>query len=202
VFERYTEQARRAIFFARYEASMFGSPYIEIEHLLLGIFRELSPALRELFPSEKTEQIRKLIEEQSPAREKTDTSVDLPLSAECKRVLDRAAKEAEALEQKYLSIEHMLLGILHEKKSLAAKLLQHNGITEAILKEQAAKPAAGALGHEFRPGAFTRLAAEDEPLSAELSRDLVAQAKAGAFAPLIGRHRELDQLLHELDGQL
>ena len=36
MFERYTEKARRVIFFARYEASQFGSPYIETEHLLLG----------------------------------------------------------------------------------------------------------------------------------------------------------------------
>ena len=37
MFERYTEKARRVIFFARYEASQFGSPYIETEHLLLGL---------------------------------------------------------------------------------------------------------------------------------------------------------------------
>jgi ATP-dependent Clp protease ATP-binding subunit ClpC len=30
MFERYTEKARRVIFFARYEASQLGSPYIEI----------------------------------------------------------------------------------------------------------------------------------------------------------------------------
>ncbi|MFZ0862910.1 MAG: Clp protease N-terminal domain-containing protein [Candidatus Sulfotelmatobacter sp.] len=40
MFERYTEIARRVIFFARYEASQFGSPYIETEHLLLGLLRE------------------------------------------------------------------------------------------------------------------------------------------------------------------
>ncbi len=40
MFERYTETARRVIFFARYEASQLGSPYIETEHLLLGILRE------------------------------------------------------------------------------------------------------------------------------------------------------------------
>jgi ATP-dependent Clp protease ATP-binding subunit ClpC len=37
MFERYTEKARRVIFYARYEASQFGSPYIETEHLLLGL---------------------------------------------------------------------------------------------------------------------------------------------------------------------
>ncbi|HME32241.1 MAG TPA: Clp protease N-terminal domain-containing protein [Terriglobales bacterium] len=36
MFERYTEKARRVIFFARYEASQLGSPYIETEHILLG----------------------------------------------------------------------------------------------------------------------------------------------------------------------
>jgi ATP-dependent Clp protease ATP-binding subunit ClpC len=40
MFERYTEKAKRTIFFARYEASQFGSPYIETEHLLLGLLRE------------------------------------------------------------------------------------------------------------------------------------------------------------------
>jgi Clp amino terminal domain, pathogenicity island component len=46
VFERYTEKARRTIFFTRYEASRFGSPQIESEHLLLGVLRE-SHALTE-----------------------------------------------------------------------------------------------------------------------------------------------------------
>ena len=46
MFERYTEKARRVIFFARYEASQFGSPYIETEHLLLGLLREPTPVAR------------------------------------------------------------------------------------------------------------------------------------------------------------
>ena len=40
MFERYTERARRVLFFARYEASQLGSISIETEHLLLGILRE------------------------------------------------------------------------------------------------------------------------------------------------------------------
>ena len=40
MFERYTEAARRSIFFARYEASQYGSPHIDTEHLLLGMLRD------------------------------------------------------------------------------------------------------------------------------------------------------------------
>ncbi len=45
MFERYNEKARRTIFFARYEASVSGSPYMETEHLLLGLLREDRPTL-------------------------------------------------------------------------------------------------------------------------------------------------------------
>jgi ATP-dependent Clp protease ATP-binding subunit ClpC len=40
MFERYTEKARRVVFFARYEAGQFGSQAIEPEHILLGLLRE------------------------------------------------------------------------------------------------------------------------------------------------------------------
>jgi len=98
MFERYTEKARRVIFFARYEASQFGSPYIETEHLLLGLLRE-DKALTTRFLRSHTsvESIRKQIEAHTTIREKVSTSVDLPLSNECKRVLAYAAEEAERL---------------------------------------------------------------------------------------------------------
>jgi ATP-dependent Clp protease ATP-binding subunit ClpC len=63
MFERYTEKARRIIFFGRYEASQFGSPYIETEHLLLGLLREdKALANRFLRSHAAVESIRKQIE--------------------------------------------------------------------------------------------------------------------------------------------
>ncbi len=63
MFERYTEKARRTIFFARYEASSFGQPYIEAEHLLLGILREDKALTSRFFLQHASvEAIRKQIE--------------------------------------------------------------------------------------------------------------------------------------------
>ena len=42
MFERFSEPARRALFFARYEASQLGSPDLDTGHLLLGLLREAS----------------------------------------------------------------------------------------------------------------------------------------------------------------
>ena len=122
MFERYTEKARRVIFFARYEASQFGSPYIETEHLLLGLLREdKALANRFLRSHAAIESIRKQIEAHTTIREKVSTSVDLPLSHECKRVLAYGAEEAERLNHKHIGTEHLLLGLLREEKSFRGR---------------------------------------------------------------------------------
>src|SRR5438034_11578223 len=81
--DQYTEKARRAIFFARYEATLRTSPFVETEHLLLGLLREdealTNPFLR---PYASVESIRKQIEEHTTIVEKVSTAVDLPLSEE------------------------------------------------------------------------------------------------------------------------
>jgi hypothetical protein len=130
MFERYTETARRTIFFGRYEASQFGSPYIETEHLLLGLLREDKALANRFLRSDATpESIRKQIERHTAPGEKVSTSVDLPLSHTCKRVLTSAADEAERLNHKHIGTEHLLLGLLREEECLAAQLLREQGLT-------------------------------------------------------------------------
>ena len=118
MFERYTEKARRVIFFARYEASQFGSPYIETEHLLLGLLREDKALTNRFLRSHASvESIRKQIEGHTTIREKVSTSVDLPLSNECKRVLAYAAEEAERLSHRHIGTEHLLLGFCERRNA-------------------------------------------------------------------------------------
>src|SRR5512143_2735223 len=118
MFERYTEKARRVIFFARYEASQFGSPYIETEHLLLGLLREdKALANRFLRSHAAIESIRKQIEAHTTVREKVPSSVDLPLGHFCKLVLAYASEVFEWLNHYHSGTEHLLLGLLREEKS-------------------------------------------------------------------------------------
>ncbi|MGA7413627.1 MAG: Clp protease N-terminal domain-containing protein [Bryobacteraceae bacterium] len=137
MFERYTEKARRCIFFARYEASQFGSPYIETEYLLLGLLREdKALANRFLRSHVAVESIRRKIDGHSVPREKVPTSVDLPLSHECTRVLAYAAEESERLNHKHIGTDHMLLGLLREEACFASQLLREQGLTLDSVREQ------------------------------------------------------------------
>src|ERR1700682_2468805 len=142
MFERYTETARRSVFHARYEASQFGSGYIETEHLLLGILRTDGPlALRLLKAPEKIEAVREQIEKQAARGEKLPVSVDMQLSQECKRALAYAGQESEKLHQKHIGAEHLLLGIVRQETCLAAKILLAFGIAPQQLKEEVARSA-------------------------------------------------------------
>jgi ATP-dependent Clp protease ATP-binding subunit ClpC len=141
MFERYTEKALTVIFFAREEASQFGSPYIETEHLLMGLVRDDKLLVKRFLPSDAAvESIRKQIENHLTIREKVPTSVDLPLSRECVRVLEYAAEEAERLNHKHIGTEHLLLGLLREEKCYAAEILQERGLQLSIIREQLSVP--------------------------------------------------------------
>jgi acetyltransferase-like isoleucine patch superfamily enzyme len=140
MFERYTEKARRVTFFARYEASQFGSPYIETEHLLLGLLRaDKALVNRFLRAQASAESIRKQIEAHATVREKTATSVDLPLSNEGKRVLAYAAEEAARLGHSHIGSEHLLLGLLREDKCFAARILEERGVKLAQVRDELAR---------------------------------------------------------------
>jgi hypothetical protein len=135
MFERYTEKARRVIFFSRYEASQFGSAYIETEHLLLGLFREDKRAFRWAPGTPSAEVIRQRIDNLVPKKPSTSTSVDLPLSKTSKQVLHRAQEEADRLNSKHIGTEHLFLALLQEKDSTAELLLEFGADLEKLRVE-------------------------------------------------------------------
>lgn len=189
MFEKYTEKARRAIFFGRYEASQFGARCIETEHLLLGLLRE-DKGLTHRFLRESTpaENIRKQIEASTVAGEKVSTSVDMPLSDESRRVLDHAAEEAELLLHQHIGTEHLLLGLLREKECFAAQILNQHGVHLSAVREELAKVMQDAPVIEPK----------ELVLLSEYSQYLTRMAREDRLLPLIGREKEFEQMVHIL----
>ncbi len=141
MFDKFTEKARRVVFFARYEASQFGSPSIESEHLLLGILREDKGLVHQYLRSDTTiEEIRNRIEAHSGKRKPLPTNQDLPLSKEARRVLAYADEEAQELASTTIGNEHIFLGLLRAKSSLAASLLSEHGIKISAVREEPPAP--------------------------------------------------------------
>ncbi len=198
MFERFTEKARRVIFFGRYEASQFGLPNIETEHLLLGLLREDKALTNRFLRSHASvESIRKQIEAHTTIREKIATSVDLPLSNECKRVLAYAAEEAERLGHKHIGTEHLLLGLLREEKCFAAEMLKDRGIGLEKVREELKKEPQPAESRHTGAGA----SGSGTGTASELSRDLTQAAIHGELDTVIGREQELDAVIEVLGNR-
>ena len=192
MFERYTERARRVLFFARYEASQLGSVSIETEHLLLGLIREGKGLMSRVLARSNVsaEALRKDVESRAAVRASAPASDEIPFSAEAKRALVFATEEADRLLHTYIGTEHLLLGILREEQSLAAAVLTGRGIRLGAVREDVARSA------QERPTAPAR--PKDASLVAEFGRDLTAAAGRHELDPLVGRDRELSRLLQVL----
>jgi len=181
MFERYTEKARRVIFFARYEASRFGSPYIETEHLLLGVLKEDKWIAAHALANSEPQAILQEIEKATLGRPEIATSVDLPLSNESKRVLAYAAEEAELLNNSHIGSEHLFLGLLREQACFAARLLRERGVTLETVRPiimqpaEATDPSGGAGVTRVGPSGSGRLFAESRVV---MRRSIVFQNEA------------------------
>ncbi|HUP50115.1 MAG TPA: ATP-dependent Clp protease ATP-binding subunit [Thermoanaerobaculia bacterium] len=191
MFEKYNEKARRALFFARYEASKLGSRVIESEHILLGVLREGEEIIKEIFSrfNVKPEQIRREVEGDRLFVDRISSSAELPLSEESKKILAYAAHEAESMLHQYVGTEHLLIGILRVESSTAARILTAKGLnvygvreeTISILKEREADKQKKEL-----------------PFLAEYARDLTQMAHQAQFDPLIGREKEVERIIQIL----
>src|SRR5438874_1862709 len=189
MFERYTEKARRVIFFARYEASQFGAPAIEPEHLLLGLMREDKTLTGRFFPRAQItiESIRREIEGRTLLRERIPTSVELPLAPETKRVLHYSHEESDRLQHRHIGTEHLLLGLLREERSMAAQILFERGLRLAAVRDEIARQSGVDARHR-----------KDIPHLLEFSRDLTEDAANDRLDPLIGRDSEIERVVQIL----
>jgi ATP-dependent Clp protease ATP-binding subunit ClpC len=191
MFERFNENVRRALFFARYEASRAASHQIGAEHLLLGMLREADETLVDLCDSAEID-VRELREEllgDTIALEPASTSPDLPLSEETKKVLAFAVHEAEGMGHGRVGTEHLVLGLLRIEESSAAQYLVARGFELFKLRDEVIR-----RGHEIEAEA----SADATPLIAEYARDLNTIAGEGGFDPLIGRDAEVERVIQIL----
>src|SRR6267154_555994 len=195
MFEKFTERARRAIFFARYEASQLGVPSIETEHILLGVAREDRPLMKMLLPGDPADEIRAAIEERGITGKPIPTSVDLPLSSESRRVLAYASEESTAFSHPHIGTEHLLLALMREEKTPAAQFLLQHGLRLPTVRRAVA--AAAAQNTEGQSKESFPVKESPEGLE-DFGFDLTEQAARTGLTPLIGREHEMEQVLRVL----
>ena len=149
MWQRFTERARKVVFYAQEEAQRFGEGFVSTEHLLLGILREEdNVATRVLVALGFTpDGVRTALKERMPNAD-PKPSVDMTLTPRAKRVIDLGYDEARGLRNDYIGTEHLLLGLIKEADGVAGRVLSELGVvladarreTEAIQRLESARP--------------------------------------------------------------
>lgn len=136
MFERYSERARRALFFARYEASELGGVTIEPEHLVLGVLREAPPPILGFVGgAESAATIRERLAAAVGAQQKVSASVEIPFSHDAKAILERTPIEADNLKSYWITPAHILLGVMVKTNGAAARILHDAGVEVNAIRD-------------------------------------------------------------------
>ncbi len=212
MWQRFTERARKTVFYAQEEARKLGENYVSTEHLLLGLTRETDNVAARISDRMgiSLERIRAEIERQVTLGNGWSGS-EMQLTPRAKRVIDLAYLEARELNNNYIGTEHLLLGLIHEAEGLAGKVLTKLGadlertrlevramqenrtepLKDAPLKDAPPEDAAAQKAGLQRLARrvlhdvtqyFSELPTAGEELSAVLGRDAAPQAPAAAPA--------------------
>jgi ATP-dependent Clp protease ATP-binding subunit ClpC len=190
MWQRFTERARKVVFYAQEEAQKFGEGYVSTEHLLLGLVRdEDSVAARVLDKlGVSLERVREEVEKQLPRADRR-TVQEMSLTPRAKRVIDLAYDEARSLNNNYIGTEHLLLGLIREGEGLAGRVLAKLGVDIDRARAEVL-----ALQDNDMP----RARRSQTPTLDEFGRDLTEMARKDRLDPVIGRQQEIERVMQIL----
>ncbi|HRK22194.1 MAG TPA: Clp protease N-terminal domain-containing protein, partial [Fimbriimonadaceae bacterium] len=199
MWQRFTERARKVVFYAQEEAQKFGEGYVSTEHLLLGLVRESDSVAARVLEKlgVSLNRIRAEVEKQLP-RGDARPSQDMTLTPRAKRVIDLAYDEARNLNNNYIGTEHLLLGLIREGDGLAGRVLAKLGVE----LERARREVMALQDNETQTKAGSRSSGHSggnktQTLD-EFGRDLTELAREGKLDPVVGRTNEIERVMQIL----
>jgi ATP-dependent Clp protease ATP-binding subunit ClpC len=146
MLDRFTDRARRALTLANQEAQRLGHDHVGSEHLLLGLIKETTGIAAAVLAEFKIDlgTVRQRVEQLGHGPSKNHP-IKLQPTARYARVLEHAIDEAAALSKNYVGTEHLLLGLLRETDTTAARVLASlnlklDDVRAAMLKLLGAPP--------------------------------------------------------------
>jgi ATP-dependent Clp protease ATP-binding subunit ClpA len=154
MFDRFSERARKVMSLARQEAQRFNHDYIGTEHILLGLVQEGTGVAAQVLRNLEVEPRKIRMEVEKIVKNGTNlfTFGQLPFTPSAKRVLELSLEEAQKLAHNYIGTEHLLLGLIRERESIAGQVLVNVGarleeVREEVLELLVADP----MDHEQSP---------------------------------------------------
>jgi ATP-dependent Clp protease ATP-binding subunit ClpB len=190
--DKLTIKAQEALQAAQSLADQHEHQSVEPEHLLAALLQQregvVAPVLAKL--GAHPEAVQRQVESELARLPKVRGGGQY-LGDRLRAALERAQREAERLKDEYVSTEHLLIGIAHDRDGTAGRTLAAAGVTpDAIYK---------ALVEVRGTQRVTDPNPEDKYQALQrYSRDLTEAARKGKLDPVIGRDEEIRRVVQVL----
>ena len=196
MFERFTEQAIKAIMLAQEEARRLGHNFVGTEQILLGLVGEGTGIAAKVLLDmglnlkEARNEIENII-----GRGSGFLPPEIPFTPRVKRIFETALNEARQLGHNYIGTEHILLGLIQDDEGVAGKVLQNLGIDRQRVRTQVIR----AVGEVAAvPGGRGDSGDRKIPTLEEFGTNLTKLAAAGKLDPVVGRENEIERVIQVL----
>jgi ATP-dependent Clp protease ATP-binding subunit ClpC len=197
--DRFTERAKNVLDLAQAAAAELGHGYVGSEHILLGLSREGGGVAAKVLRESGLESrlILDLIEK-NIGRGGSGEIPPQGLTPRAKRIIELAVAEANRLGHNYIGTEHLLMGILREYDSVAAKLILSTGVDLNRLYTEILN-IFGSSEYKPRQAATVGKTKKSETKTLDqFSRDLTEMARNNSLDPVIGRENEIQRVIQIL----
>ncbi|NNM95646.1 MAG: ATP-dependent Clp protease ATP-binding subunit [Bacteroidia bacterium] len=210
---KFSPRVKDVISFSREEALRLGHDYIGTEHLLLGIIREGEGVAMQLLKSLGIDvpKLRKSIEDFAPpTSKKINHLANIPLVKQAEKALKITYLEAKFFKSSVIGTEHLLLAILKDEDSVAAKALNNFNISYDTIRhelevykinpraEMPHTPADDDDDEDESGGMGAKRTPSDSksktPVLDNFGRDLTRMAEEGKLDPIVGREKEIERV--------
>ena len=187
---KFTDRVTKVLQLAQEERRRLGHPHVGTEHLLLGMLKEGEGKGAKVLVNLglDLEMVRnRVLEYLSPSGGGTVTVGDAPFTIRARRVLEYAWNEAKEMNSQYAGTEHLLLGLMRDKDSVAAQILAALDVDRETMKKEVLALLSGRSSEKTKKKSKT-------PFLDHFGRDLTQEAQEGKLDPIIGREQETQRV--------
>lgn len=202
--KRFTDLAKEVFQGAQDSAARLGHSYVGSEHLLLGLTgasHGVAARVMSAYGVDQGSVTRAIVSRLG--RGEPGAIPTQGLTPRAKRVVELAVAEANRMGHNYIGTEHLLMGIIRERDSLAARLLAELGaapdrLMGDIINVLGGVSAISGQGSAPRTGKIRGGAEVTTRTLDQFSTDLTDRADRGQLDPVIGRDHEIQRVLQIL----
>ena len=203
---KFTKRAEKAISIANELAVQFGHNYIGTEHLLYGLLAEGSGVASKVLENQEItkEQVEEQIDTLVGRNEEVEIEEIVGFTPRTKRVIENAFREAKKIGSDYIGTEHLLIGILKEQDSVAARILYNLNVNMQKLYNEVVKVINEDMMDEktTNKGERTGGSYNQTQTLNQYGIDLTKRAVEGKLDPVIGRNEEIDRVIQILSRRM